>query len=138
MFNRFEETTTGLDAQIENWNVPESSKRTFKGELSAVSRNVRAEKPTLTALLLKNRVSSIELFDVYSEMMEVTGELQGQASNFADWGDSTKANELAQLGAKTNMLAANIGVVLRGKIVNQEAQLEACSGRPPVPAAKTK
>lgn len=83
----------------------------------------RGGKATLNQLLLKSKVSSTELFDVYSEIMEVAGELQGQASNVANWGDSAKSIELAQLAAKANNLAANIGVVLRRRIETQESQL---------------
>jgi hypothetical protein len=138
VFNRFEETTTGLDFQIDSWNVPASLKTTLKEVLSGRLRSVRAEKRTLNALLLKNEVPSSDLFDVYSEMIEVTSELQDQASNFANWGDSTKATELAQLGSKANILAANIGMVLREKIEKQEAQLATCSGKLSSPTAKHK
>jgi hypothetical protein len=138
VFNRFEEATTGLAIQIDNWSVPESAKKGFKDELSGALRNVRAEKPSLNALLLKGNVSTTDLYDVYSELTEVVMELNDQSSNFANWGDSTKAVELAQLGAKTSSLAANVGVVLRGKIEAQEAQLTACSAKLTPPTAKHK
>jgi len=138
VLNRFEEATTGLNTQIDNWNVPESAKKGFKDELSGELRNVELEKPSLNGLLLKGDVSASELFDVYSELTELGGELNNQSSNFANWGDSTKAIELAQLGAKTNVLAANIGTVLRGKIDAQEAKLSACSARLGSPTAKPK
>jgi hypothetical protein len=136
VFNRFEEATVGLDTQIDNWSVLESAKKGFKDELSGALRNVRVEKPSLNALLLKGDASATDLFDVYSELTEVAIELNDQSSNFVSWGDSTKAVELAQLGAKTNVLAANIGIVLRGKIEAQEAQLNACSAKPLSPTAK--
>ena len=44
VFNRFEETTTGLDFQIDSWNVPASLKTTLKEVLSGRLRSVRAEK----------------------------------------------------------------------------------------------
>ena len=138
VFNRFEEVTIGLDTQIDNWSVPESAKKGFKGELSGALRNVRAEKPSLNALLLKGDVSATDLLDVYSELTEVGIELNDQSSNFADWGDSTKAVELAQLGAKTNVLASSIGFVLREKIEAEEAQLTACTAKLLPPIAKHK
>jgi hypothetical protein len=138
VFNRFDEVTTGLDTQIDDWNVPASTKKLFKDELSAVSQNVGSEKPTLNQLLLKSKVSSTELLDVYSEVKEVASELDGQSSNVSNWGDSAKAIELAQLSAKANILAANIGVVLRRKIESQESQLDACSKRSSSPATKHK
>lgn len=138
IFNRYEEATTGLDTEIDTWNVPDASKRLFKQELAGALRNVSSQKPMLNALLLKTEISPTELFDLYSELTELSSEMSGQSSNFANWGDSTKALELAQLGAKTGVLAANIGVVLRGKIEAQEAQLEACTYKPPLPTAKHK
>jgi hypothetical protein len=131
VFNRFEEATEGLNTEIDTWNVPDASKKLFKQELAGALRNVASEKPALNALLLKNEVNATELFDLYSELTEVASEMSGQSSNFANWGDSTKAMELAQLGAKTSLLGAKIGLVLRGKIEAQENQLEACSSRPP-------
>jgi hypothetical protein len=105
---------------------------------SQALRNVKAEKPSLNLLLLKDDVSASDLFDVYSESTEVTGELNDQSSNFANWGDNTKALELAQLGSKTNILAANIGVVLPGKIEVEEARLTTCSAQLLLPTAKPK
>ncbi len=135
VFNRYEEATEGLDTQIDIWNLPDASKSVLKKELAGALRNVASEKPALNALLLKTEVTSTELFDLYSELTELASGIDGESSNFANWGDSTKAVELAQLGAKTNLLGAKIGVVLRGKIEAQETQLEACSSRP---AAKKK
>lgn len=129
IFNRFEEATAGLHTEIDDWDVPVSLRKGFKEELSAISRNVEAEKPTLNRLLLKSRVSTVELFDVYSEVSEVASELQGQASNAANWGNSAKAIELADLGAKAGVLAGKLGVNLREKIEAQESQMEACTSR---------
>lgn len=137
VFNRFEESTTGLDALIDDWDVPASGKSLFKRELSAVLKNVNTEKPNLNALLQGNKVSAADLFDVYSELTEVSGELFGQSSNLSNWGkDSSKALELSQLGAKANVLAANLGVVLRARIVAQETQLRACAIKAPLPAVQ--
>jgi hypothetical protein len=139
VFNRFDETTTGLSTQIDEWNLPESSKSLFKRELSAVVMNVNTEKPKLNALLLKNDVSVGDLFDVYSEVTDVSAELSGQSSNFSIWAkDSSKAIELAQLGAKANVLAAKIGFVLRMKIQVQEDQMQACSNKQTSPPASHK
>jgi len=139
VFNRFEETTAGRDAEIDNWSVPASSKMLFKRELSGVAKNVSSEKPRLNALLGKNDVSSTDLFDVYSEVIAVASELFGQSSNYLNWGnDPAKGIELAQLGSKAEMLGADISVILRMKIKAQEAQLATCSNKPPPPASRQK
>jgi hypothetical protein len=136
VFNRFEEATTGLDTEIDSWSVPESVKKEIKAEHLAVLRNVKAEKPSLNALLLKSDVSAGDLFDVYSELTEVVNELNDQSYHLANWGDSTTMIDFTKLGTKTIILAANLGVVLRLKIEDQEARLAACSANPLLPTAK--
>ena len=113
VFNRYQEATEGLNTQFDNWNVPDTSKRLFKKELAGALRNVASEKPALNALLLKTEVTSTELFDLYSELTELSSEMNGQSSNFSNWGDPTKAMELAQLGSKTGLLGAKLGIVSR-------------------------
>jgi hypothetical protein len=138
VFNRFDEVTTGLDTQIDDWNVPATTKVLFKASLSGTLQVVEAEKPTLNELLLKNEVSSTELFDVYSKVKDVASDLEGRATDVSNWGDSAKAMELAELGYKANILAANIEVVLRIKLETQEAQVKLCSKRSSSPATKHK
>ena len=127
VFNRYDEETAGLDTEVDQWNVPDSLKATFKEELAAVSRNVTEEKPRLYRLLNAEKVSSADLFDVYSELIEISGEIQGQATNSADFGhNSAMSTNLAQLGARANVLGAKIGFVLRSQIVQQEHELATC------------
>jgi hypothetical protein len=138
VFNRFDEEATGLQVEIDHWNVDASSKKNFKEEVSAVLRDVDVIKPTLSQLLSKSQVSSVDLLDVYAEVAEVGSEVQGQASNESNWGGAAKAIELAQLGAKATVLSAHIEVLLRHQIIVQERQLEVCSRQPvsSSPAAK--
>jgi hypothetical protein len=131
VFNRFEETTTGLDLQMDNWAVPERSKKLFRGELAAVQQNETAEKARLSSLLGKDDISTVDLFDVYSEILEVSSELQAQASNFASWDTrgSEKYRELAELGAKATVLGGHIRIELRAKIGAEELELTICMNK---------
>jgi hypothetical protein len=127
--NRFEEATTGLDTQIDLWNLPASTKKIFKDALSATLRNVEAEKNQLNSLLDKPRVSSVDLFDVHDTLTSIASELAGQGSNFSNWGNEQTGIQLAQLGAKAGVLGAKIGLVLRAQIADQESQLASCGTR---------
>jgi hypothetical protein len=130
VLNRYEETTTGMDVEIDSWNVDASAKETFKEEIAAVAKNVDWEKPRLNALLMKKDIPAADLFDVYQELTEVTGELNAQSSNFSNWGsDPSKSLDIARLAGKTNVLAAKIGVQLRHKLAEQEIRLNACSAK---------
>jgi hypothetical protein len=136
VMNRFDEIATGLDVEIKGWKVDDSSKNLFRGELSATLSNANIEKSRLGNLLGKADISSTDLFDVYSELQSVAGELQAQASNAANWGDSeTRSVELARLGAKALTLGAQIGLALRSRIALQEVELAACTKKP---VAKTR
>lgn len=130
VFNRFEEATTGFDGQIDTWQIPDSSKNVFKGALAAALRSVELEKPRLNSMLDKRQVTSVALFDVYDTLMIVTAELDGEGSNFSNWGNGQTALQLAQLGAKARVLGANVGTALRSQVANQESQLASCGTRP--------
>lgn len=129
VFNRFEEVSTGLPTQIDRWKMPDQLKADEKGALSSVLKNVETEKPALNALLGKPEVSSTDLLDVYTEMVEVTSELQGLASEDGSFGNAESSRELAQLGAKAQVLAAKIGVALRSQISSQQLKLASCSNK---------
>ncbi len=130
VMNRFDEVATGLDAEINGWTVDAATKKLFRQELAATLRNSNIEKVRLVLLLTRPNISSADLFDVYANLDAVASELDGQASNAANWGSSqARSIELAQLGSKALTLAANIGVALRSKIAVQEAELAACMTR---------
>jgi hypothetical protein len=88
---------------------------------------VDAEKPAINALLGKSEVSSTDLLDVYTEMVEVASELQGSSSEDGYFEDGELSSELAQLGSKAAVLGAKIGVTLRSQIAAQELRLATCS-----------
>jgi len=127
VFNRFEEVSTGLPTQIDRWEMPDQLKTDEKGALSSVLRNVEAEKPALNALLGKPEVSSTDLLDVYTGLVEVASELQGLASEDGSFGHAESSTELVQLGAKAQVLAAKVGAALRSQMVSQELKLASCS-----------
>jgi hypothetical protein len=127
VFNRFEEISIGLGVRIDGWKMPDEVKKSEKDALSAILRNVDAEKPAINGLLGKSAVSSTDLLDVYTEMVEVASELQGSSSEDACFGDGELSSELAQLGAKAAVLGAKIGVTLRSQIAAQELRLTTCS-----------
>jgi hypothetical protein len=127
VFNRFEEVSTGLPTQIDRWEMPDQLKTDEKGALSSVLRNVEAEKPALNALLGKPEVSSTDLLDVYTGLVEVASELQGLASEDGSFGHAESSTELAQLGAKAQVLAAKVGAALRSQMVSQELKLASYS-----------
>lgn len=127
VFNRFEEVSTGLPTQIDRWEMPDQLKTDEKGALSSVLKNVEAEKPALNALLGKPEVSSTDLLDVYTGLVEVASELQGLASEDGSFGHAESSTELAQLGAKAQVLAAKVGAALRSQMVSQDLKLASCS-----------
>jgi hypothetical protein len=130
VMNRFDEIATRLDVEINGWTVDVATKKVFHQELAATLRNSNVEKVRLAALLTRPNISNTDLFDVYSNLGAVASELDGQASNAANWGSSqARSIELAQLGSKALTLAANVGVALRSKIAAQEAELAACMTR---------
>jgi len=130
VLNRYEETTTGMDVEIDSWNVEASVRESSKEAISAVTKNVDWEKPKLNALLTEKDIPAADLFDVYQEVTEVGGELNDQYSNFANWGnDPSKSVDIARLAARANVLGAKIGVQLRHKLAEQDVRLNACSGK---------
>ena len=127
VLNRFEEMSTGLPAHIDRWNAPTHLKTGEKETLSSILNNVEAEKPALNALFGKQQVASTDLLDVYTEMIEVSSELQGLSAEDGSFGDAGLSTDLVQLGAKAQVLAAKIGVVLRSQIASLETKLTSCS-----------
>jgi hypothetical protein len=120
--------SAGIQTQID-MNYPDQIKKINKELLSDVLGNVETEKPALNALLGQSKVSSAELLDVYTELVEVASELDGNASN--DWVDQKFSIDLAQLGAKARILSARLGVLLRSQIAAQELQLASCTQKAP-------
>jgi hypothetical protein len=128
VFNRFEEVSTATAAQIDHY--PIEIRESSKGALSAVLSNVDREKPALNALLGKSKVSSLDLFDVYTEVVEVAAESEGDSVSSLNWGDQKHGTDLAQLNAKASVLGAKLAVVLRSQIADQEL-LAACAHNKP-------
>jgi hypothetical protein len=124
IFNRFEEVSAGMKMQIENY--PAGIKKSSKGALSAILENVETEKPALNALLGHAKVSSADLLDVYTELIEVASELDDESTNNNNWGDQKLAVDLAQREVKARTLGAKLGVTLRSQIATQELQLASC------------
>jgi hypothetical protein len=56
--------------------------------------------------------------------------LEAEAANNNNWGDEKLAIDLAQLGAKAEVLGAKLGIALRSQIATQELQLASCKGQP--------
>lgn len=126
VFNRFEEVSSGVEAQMDT-NYPVPIKKASKDALSAVLANVAAEKVALNALLGQSKVPSGDLLDVYIELAEVASELAGLSYEISEWGDRKIGTDLAQMAAKANVLSAHLGVTLRAQIAAQELQLAACT-----------
>ncbi|MGH9496688.1 MAG: hypothetical protein ACRD3B_16945 [Candidatus Sulfotelmatobacter sp.] len=127
VLNRFEEVTTGLDVTIDDFKAPASLKRSLKGALASVRKSVEIEKPELNAALAKKNISMADLFDVYDELLAVAGYLEGTSSDLSNWGSDNEALEFEKLGARARNLGTDLGVALRSKIAEDEAQLSACS-----------
>jgi len=125
VFNRFEEVSAGVRMQIDV-HYPVQLREGTKEALSGTLKSVAKEKPALNAILDHANVSSADLLDVYTEIMEVASELDAEASNNNDWGDEKLAIDLAQLGAKAEVLGAKLGITLRSQIATQELQLASC------------
>ena len=125
IFNRFDELSTGAAAQIDKY--PVEIRKNSKGALSAVLENMDREKPALNALLGHSKASSLDLLDVYTEVVEVAAELDSESSNSLNWGDQKLAIDLEQLSAKAEVVGAKLGVTLRSQIAAQELQLALCA-----------
>ena len=128
VFNRFEEVSAGVRTQIDSY--PVEIRKSSKGALLGVLGNVEREKPALNRLLGHSKVSSADLLDVYTELVEVASELEGESTSNVNWGDPKLGTDLAQLGAKTRVLSANLGVTLRSQIAAQELHLASCTQSP--------
>jgi hypothetical protein len=87
------------------------------------------EKLAVNGLLASPKITSADLLDVYVELVEVASELESNSAN--NWIDQNFAIDLAQLGAKTNVLSARVAVVLRSQIVAQEVHLAPCASVTP-------
>jgi hypothetical protein len=129
VLNRFEEVSAGMKMQMENY--PAGIRKSSKGALSAILENVETEKPALNALLGHSKVSSADLLDVYTELIEVESELNDESTNNNNWGDQKLAVDLAQLEVKARTLVAKLGVTLRSQIATQELQLAVCMQKTP-------
>jgi hypothetical protein len=134
ILDRFEEVTTGLDTNIDGCEIPSDRKTIIKGNMSSVLRRVEAETPSLNGLLKRKHASSVDLFDVYTEMFDVAYPLDELSSSFAAWGDEKlgeekTAEELEQLGGKASLVSATIYTLLRPQIAAQESQLGSCGSK---------
>jgi hypothetical protein len=125
IFNRFEELSAGIEMQSTHY--PVEVRKSSKGALSGVLGNVATEKPALNALLGHSKVSSVDLLDVYTEVVEVTSELDAESTNNVNWGDEKLGLDLAQLSSKAAVLGAKLAVTLRSQIEFQELQLASCT-----------
>jgi hypothetical protein len=96
-----------MKMQIENY--PAGIKKSPKGALSAILENVETEKPALNALLDHTNVSSADLLDAYTELIEVAFELDAESTNNVNWGDQKLGTDLAELEAKARLLSAKLG-----------------------------
>ena len=94
IFNRFEEVSAGAEVQIDT-KYPVEVRKSSKGALSGVRGNVETEKVALNALLDHATVSSADLLDVYTELVEVTSELTAVSYEISDWGDQKLGMDLA-------------------------------------------
>lgn len=130
IFNRFEEVSAGVRTQID-MNYPVEIRKSSTGALTAILENVEREKPALNALLDHAKVSSADLLDVYTELIEVASELDDEATGNVNWGDQKLGTDLAQLAAKARVLGAKLGVTLRSQIATQELQLALCTQKTP-------
>lgn len=139
LFNRYEEITSGMEIQIDDWNIPKSLKASMKQGLSLTALSLSTEKPKLNALLSQTDVSASDLFDVYSEVEDLTSRLSDQSDNFEKFGnDEQKAMDFAKLSAKAGMLAENLRFVLAVKIIDLEHQVDICKIKASSAATKRK
>jgi hypothetical protein len=122
VFNRFDE----ISAATEIDHYPVQIRKSSKDALAAILINVDNEKPALNALLSQSKVSSVDLLDVYGELVEVAAELESESSGSLNWGDPKLAVDFATLSSKAAILAAGIGVRLKSQIATQESQLALC------------
>jgi len=70
VFNRFEEVSAGVRMQIEV-HYPVQLREGTKEALSGTLKSMAKEKPALNAIIDHAKVSSADLLDVYTEIMEV-------------------------------------------------------------------
>jgi hypothetical protein len=128
VFNRFEEMSGGIAAQIET-NYPVEVRKGSKDALSAIMKNVETEKPSLNALLGHTKVSSVDLLDVYTELVEIASELSSESST--PWADQKLGMDMTQLNAKVAVLGAKLAGALRSQIAAEQLQLASCMRNTP-------
>ncbi len=126
VFNRFEEVSVGVEAQIDT-KYPGEIKKNSKELLSGVLGTVNMEKPALNALLGQSKVSSADLLDVYTVLASVVSELDFVSANSDRWGDQKFALDLEQLSGKALTLSTKLSMVLRSQIAAQELELASCN-----------
>jgi hypothetical protein len=121
VFNRFDEVSVGFGE-----NFPVDIRQRSMEAQRAVQKNVDREKTALNVLLGKSKVSSVELLDVYMELVEVTEQLQNESEQTEHWGDAQSAIEMTRLSAKAGILGANLALALRSQLDDQEQRLALC------------
>ena len=138
VFNRYEEATTGLDAEVDGWKISDSTKQSIKDTTRKVRRLIELEKTELNSLLGRKKVPTTALFDVHEELIMVTDDLDGISTNYLIFWENNKAValDMAKLRAKARDLSTDMGIVLRSQIADQEDQLAACSKLLKSPARK--
>jgi hypothetical protein len=137
VFNRYEEATTGFDAEVDSWKTfSDSTKQSMKDNTRKIRSFVELEKPELNSLLGKKKVPTSALFDVYEELLMVTDDLDSMSTNSVHFGNTAVGLDMSKLSAKARELGTDISIALRSQIADQEEQLAACSARVKSPARK--
>lgn len=88
--------------------------------MQLTTKNVRDAKEALNRALKAPVPSLTDLFDIYSELIEVGTNLDGFSDQILMFSDGN-ANSYAQASAKASVLAANLGNAIRFRIVLVEA-----------------
>ena len=125
IFDRFEELSAGVTAQMDNY--PVEIRRRSKKVLSKIVKIVELEKPRLNTMLGQSKPSSVDLFDIYNLLDQIAFEIGYESSNVAEFGDQKTSLDMAQLSARAMGVATNLGVILRAQISTQESQLPSCA-----------
>ena len=81
----------------------------------------------MKALLGHSKVSSADLLDVYTELVEASSELDIMASNSILYGDLKLAPDLENLSQRAALIGVNLSITLRSQIAAQESQLGSCT-----------
>jgi hypothetical protein len=121
--NRYEELTSSVNC--DSWKAPEKLRHLCADAIRRIGKNVHDTKIVLARSLKARTPSSVDLLDIYAELEETEGHLYELANNVSDF-HGEDGIPFSAASAKTQLVAANLYVQLRGRLLSEE---HGCQGK---------